>query len=214
MPTTDIKKLKKKGNNLYLRVAKGHFATSHVHSNYYIDVAVQKSSLSEAKAVAEDIATYYKYTSSVIDTILCLDGMEVVGSCLAGKLVRDNAVNTNAKNTIYVVTPESTNASQLIFRDNIVPMIENKHVLILAVSVSSGYTAKMAIEAVRYYGGSVAGVASIFATTDTIADITVKSVFNPNDIPDYATYPSHDCPLCRAGNKVDALVNYHGYSKL
>lgn len=214
MPTTDIQKLKKKGNNLYLRVAKGHFATSHVHSNYYIDVAVQKSSLSEAKAVAEDIATYYKYTSSVIDTILCLDGMEVVGTCLADRLVRDNLVNTNARGTIFVVTPESTNASQLIFRDNIVPMIENKHVLILAVSVSSGYTARMAIEAVRYYGGSVSGVSSIFATTDTISDIPVKSVFNPNDIPDYATYPSHDCPLCRAGNKVDALVNYHGYSKL
>lgn len=214
MPTLDIQKLKKKGSNLYLRVAKGHFATSHVHSNYYIDVAKQKSSLSEAKAVAEDIANYYKYTASVIDTILCLDGMEVVGACLASKLIRDNIVNTNAKNTIYVVTPESTNASQLIFRDNIVPMIENKHVLILAVSVSSGYTAQMAIEAVKYYGGSVSGVASIFATTDDIAGIHVKSVFNPNDIPDYATYPSHDCPLCKAGNKVDALVNYHGFSKL
>lgn len=214
MPTSDIKKLKKKGNNLYLRVARGHFATSHVHSNYYIDVAKQKSSLSEAKAVAEDIATYYKYTSSVIDTILCLDGMEVVGACLASKLIRDNPVNANGNGTIYVVTPESTGASQLIFRDNIVPMIENKHVLILAVSVSSGYTARMAIEAVNYYGGSVAGVASIFATTDKIYDIHVKSVFNPNDIPDYATYPSHECPLCKAGNKVDALVNYHGYSKL
>ena len=72
----------------------------------------------------------------------------------------------------------------------------------------------MAIEAVKYYGGSVAGVASIFATTDNISGINVKSVFNPNDIGDYATYPSHECPLCRAGNKVDALVNYHGYSKL
>ena len=214
MPTSDIQKLKKKGNNLFLRVAKGHFATSHVHSNYYIDVAKQKSSLTEAKAVAEDIATYYKYTASVIDTILCLDGMEVVGACLASKLIRDNVVNTNAKNTIYVVTPESLGGAQLIFRDNIVPMIENKHVLILAVSVSSGYTAKMAIDAVKSYGGSVAGVASIFATTDNIADIHVKSVFNPNDIPDYATYPSHDCPLCKAGNKVDALVNFHGYSKL
>ncbi len=214
MPTSDIQKLKKKGNNLYLRVAKGHFATSHVHSNYYIDVAKQKSSLTEAKAVAEDIATYYKYTASVIDTILCLDGMEVVGACLASKLMRDNVVNTNAKNTIYVVTPESTNASQLIFRDNIVPMIENKHVLILAVSVSSGYTAKMAIDAVNYYGGSVAGVSSIFATTDNISGVHVKSVFDPKDIPDYSTYPSHDCPLCKAGNKVDALVNYHGFSKL
>lgn len=214
MPTSDIIKLKKKGNNLFLRAAKGHFATSHVHSNYYIDVAVQKSRLSEAKAVAEDIATYYKYTASVVDTILCLDGMEVVGACLADKLIKNNTVNTNAHGTVYIVTPESINSSQLMFRDNIVPMIQGKHVLILAVSVSSGYTAKMAIDAVQYYGGSVAGIASIFATQSTCAGLPVKSVFNPNDIPGYATYPSHECPLCRAGKKVDALVNCHGFSRL
>lgn len=214
MPTSDIIKLKKKGNDLYLRAAKGHFATSHIHSNYYIDVAVQKSRLSEAKAVAEDIATHYKYTSTVIDTILCLDGMEVVGACLADKLIKNNTVNTNAHGTIYVVTPESTNASQLIFRDNIVPMIQSKHVLILAVSVSSGYTANMAVDAIRYYGGSVAGIASIFATQSSCGGVAVKSVFDPNDIPDYSTYPSHECPLCKAGEKVDALVNCHGFSRL
>lgn len=214
MPTSDIIKLKKKDNNLFLRVAKGHFATSHAHSNYYIDVAAQKSRLSEAKAVAEDIATYYKYTSSIIDTILCLDGMEVVGTCLADRLVKNNSVNTNAHGTVYIVTPESTSSSQLMFRDNIVPMIAGKHVLILAVSVSTGYTANAAIEAVRYYGGSVAGVASIFATKSEIGGLPVKSVFNPNDIPGYGTYPSHDCPLCKSGSKVDALVNFHGFSKL
>ena len=53
MPTTSITKIKTNQNNLYLRVAKGHFATSSSHSNYYIDVAAQKSRLSEAKAVAK-----------------------------------------------------------------------------------------------------------------------------------------------------------------
>ncbi len=214
MPTSNIIKLKKKGNNLFLRVAKGHFATSHAHSNYYIDVAAQKSRLSEAKAVAEDICSYYKYTGAVIDTILCLDGMEVVGTCLADKFVKSSFINTNAHETVYVVTPESTNASQLMFRDNIIPMIAGKNVMILAVSVSTGYTAKMAMDAVKYYGGQVAGVASIFATTDTIDGFPVKSVFNPNDIPDYGTYPSHNCPLCKQGLKVDALVNFHGFSRL
>ena len=31
-------KLPTKKSNLFLRVAKGHFATSHSHINYYIDV--------------------------------------------------------------------------------------------------------------------------------------------------------------------------------
>ena len=48
-------KIKTARKNLYLRVAKGHFATSNSHSNYYIDVAAQKSRLSEAKAVAEGV---------------------------------------------------------------------------------------------------------------------------------------------------------------
>ena len=46
-------KLPTKKSDLFLRVAKGHFATSHSHINYYIDVTTQKSRLSEAKAVAE-----------------------------------------------------------------------------------------------------------------------------------------------------------------
>ena len=53
MPTTEVFKTKTKRKNLFLRVAKGHFATSYTHSNYYIDVADQKSRFSEAKAVAE-----------------------------------------------------------------------------------------------------------------------------------------------------------------
>ena len=53
MPTTNVYKIKTKRKNLYLRVAKGHFASNHSHTNYYIDVAAQKSRLSEAKAVAQ-----------------------------------------------------------------------------------------------------------------------------------------------------------------
>ena len=48
-------KLPTKKSNLFLRVAKGHFATSHSHINYYIDVTTQKARLSEAKAVAKEL---------------------------------------------------------------------------------------------------------------------------------------------------------------
>ena len=44
-------KLPTNKSSLFLRVAKGHFATSHSHINYYIDVTTQKARLSEAKAV-------------------------------------------------------------------------------------------------------------------------------------------------------------------
>ena len=213
MPTSEIMKIKTKRENLHLRVAKGHFATSNSHSNYYIDVAAQKSRLSEAQAVAEELASFYRH-NTIVDTILCLDGMEVVGTCLADKLTRDEFVNLNAHQTIYVVTPESTNASQLLFRDNIVPMIEGKHVLVLAVSVSTGRTVQTAIDAVNYYGGNVVGVCSIFASVEQCGGHSVNSVFNPNDLPGYECHSPKDCPMCKRGEKIDALVNYHGYSKL
>ncbi|MBE6799839.1 MAG: orotate phosphoribosyltransferase [Ruminococcaceae bacterium] len=214
MPTTEVFKIKTKRKNLFLRVAKGHFATSYTHSNYYIDVADQKSRYSEAKAVAEELCSAYNYSTTVVDTILCLDGTEVIGTCLANELTKNSFANINAHQTVYVVTPEIVNGSQMMFRDNLVHMIQGKHVLVLAVSVASGATAKAAIEAVKYYGGEISGVASIFATVANCGGYTVNSVFNPNDLEGYFAVPAHECPLCREGKKLDALINCHGCSKL
>lgn len=206
-------KIQTKQRNLFLRVAKGHFATSHSHINYYIDVTTQKTRLSEASAVAKELVSYYK-RNTIVDTILCLDGTQVIGTCLATELTREAFVSINAHQTIYVITPEHTTGSQIIFRDNILSAIEGKNVLILAASVTTGYTAQAAIEAVRYYNGRVAGISAIFATVDECMGYVVHSVFDPNDLQDYATYPSHECPMCREGKKIDALVNSFGYSKL
>ena len=211
MPTPNTLKLGTKRKNLYLRVVKGHFATSNAHSNYYIDVAAQKSRLSEAQAVAEELSAYYQ--SIAVDTILCLDGTEVVSTCLADKLTKGSYISMNAHQTIYVVTPEMSNG-QILFRDNIVPMIQGKHVLILAVSVASGNTVHNAIEAVRYYGGIPMGVAAIFATKKNIDGLAIRSVFDPNDLEGYGSYPPHECPLCKNGERIDALINCYGFSKL
>ena len=213
MPTDKTSKLPTKRQNLFLRVTQGHFATSHSHTNYYIDVTTQKTRLSEAKAVAQELLPYYDSTT-MVDTILCLDGTEVIATCLAEELTRGGHVNMNAHQTIYVVTPEHTVGSQLLLRDNLVPMVADKNVLILAASVTTGYTALGAIQAVNYYGGRVAGVCSIFATTDTVGGYTVRSCFDPTHLPDYASYLAHECPYCKGGFKLDALINGHGYSKL
>ncbi|MBQ8371863.1 MAG: orotate phosphoribosyltransferase [Clostridia bacterium] len=213
MPTENSYKIRTKGNNLHLRVLKGHFATSHSHINYYIDVSIQKSRLSEAKAVAQELVSYYN-TNTVIDTILCLDGMQVIGTCLAEELTRGHYTNMNSHQTVYIVTPEHTSGSQIIFRDSIIPMIKGKNVLILAASVTTGFTARAAIEAIKYYGGYVAGIASLFASTDNVMGYKVESVFNLADLDGYASHGSHECPMCQRGEKIDALVNSFGFSKL
>ena len=116
----NLVKLPTKKKDLLLRVAKGHFATSHSHINYYIDVTMQKTRLSEARAVAQELVRHYASTT-VVDTVLCLDGTEVIGACLATELTRGGYVNMNAHQTIYVVTPEHTSGSQLLFRERSAP---------------------------------------------------------------------------------------------
>ena len=199
--------------DILLNVSKGHFATGHSHINYYIDVTSQKFCLSEARKVAIELAREYKlYT--LIDTILCLDGMEVVAACMASEMTKTGYMNINQNQDMYVVTPERTVGSQLLFRENSAPMINGKNVLILMASVTTGYTAKSAIEAVNYYGGKTMGIASIFATIDQLGGLPVRSLFNPKDLPEYASHDAVDCPWCRAGVRLDALVNSFGYSKL
>ncbi len=214
MPTQKTTKIMTNHSDLVLRASKGHFVSSHSHSNYYIDVAAQKSRLSEAKAVAKALCRNYIYNTRIVDTVLCIDGTEVIGTCLADELTKNEIMNINAHQTIYVVTPEMTGSSQLLFRDNIVPMIKDKHVLILAVSVATGNTANAAIDAVKYYGGEVVGMASIFATQTECGGYPVDSVFNPNDLDGYFTVPAHECPLCKEKVKIDALINSYGFSKL
>ena len=66
-------------SNLPLRVARGHFATNHSHINYYIDLTLTKHRLSEARQAAKTLCGAYS-ASTIIDTILCLDGTEVIGA--------------------------------------------------------------------------------------------------------------------------------------
>ena len=206
-------KIRSNSPDLYLDIYKGHFATSHSHMNYYIDIAANKANLRKAAAIANALAEDFRYTEH-IDTILCLDGMEVIGTCLASVLTASDRFNVNAEQDIYVLTPEHTSASQLLFRDNTAPMISGKSVLILAASVVTGYTAESAAEAVRYYSGVPVGVCSIFATITQSNGIPVKSVFDPKDLEGYIYSPAVHCPMCKRGQKITALVNSFGCSAL
>ena len=196
-----------------LRLARGHFATNHSHINYYIDITYHKTRLSEAKDSAYELVSNF-INDTPVDTILCLDGTAVLGTCVAEELTKTGFRTINMHQTIYVVEPEYNANSQIIFRDNIKPMIQGKHVLILMASVTTGYTANRSIEAIKYYGGNVCGVAAIYRAIDEIGDYPVRSVYSVADLPDYESYDYRDCPYCKAGKKIDALVNSFGYSAL
>ena len=209
----ELKHLPSQRGNVPLRYAKGHFATNHSHINYYVDITFQKTRLSEAKSVAKQLVTKFNSTT-LVDTILCLDGTAVIGTCLADELTKTGFQNMNLHRSIYVLEPEYNANSQMIFRDNIKHMIKGKHVLVLMASMTTGFTAKRSIEAIGYYGGYVAGVAALYSAVRDTGGYPVASVYTLNDFPDYASYDYRECPYCKQGIKIDALVNSFGYSEL
>ena len=208
-----LTEIEKRPGSAPLRYATGHFATNHSHINYYVDITYQKTRLSEAKAVARELMPNFD-TTTIVDTILCLDGTAVIGTCLANMLTKGGFQSINRHQTIYVVEPEYNANSQMIFRDNIKPMIKGKHVLVLMASMTTGFTAKRSIEAIGYYGGYVAGVAAMYSAVKEAGGYPVASVYSLSDLPGYASYDYRECPMCKAGKPIDALVNSFGYSAL
>ncbi|MDD3429686.1 MAG: phosphoribosyltransferase [Oscillospiraceae bacterium] len=199
--------------SLPLKVVPGHFATNHSHVNYFLDMTTLKTRQNEAAEVAQTLVQQY-IAGTVVDTIVCLDGTQMIGAFLAQELTKAGFHSINAHETIYVVTPEYNSNSQLIFRDNIIPMIQDKNVLILMASVTTGITVRKSAECVTYYGGKVQGISAIFSAVNTVDQYVINSVFSTLDVPQYNTCAPADCSFCKAGKKLDALVNSFGYSKL
>ena len=195
-----------------LRVAQGHFATRNSHTNYFIDVTRQQSCLQEAEAVAQQLAQRLPY--AMVDTILCMDGTRVIGTCLARQLSQPGSGRVNEGREIYLLRENMSSGGQLIFRDNARFMLEGKNVLILLASITTGSTVEKGMRCVRYYGGNVAGVASIYSHVKEVDGVQVMSLFNTGDLPGYASYAPQECPLCKQGLDVDAVVDTFGYSAL
>ena len=91
-------KLPVKKGNAPLRIAKGHFVTKHSHINYYVDITYQKTRLSEAKDSAYQLVSNF-IAGTPIDTILCLDGTAVLGTCIADELSKAGFRTINAHQT-------------------------------------------------------------------------------------------------------------------
>ena len=196
-----------------IKVMEGHFATCNSHINTYIDMSTVKTRHNNSRETAKVLAAEY-LTNTMVDTIVCLDGTEVIGAFMAQILADSSHMSMSYKNNISIITPEFDQMGQILFRDNNQRMIRDMHVLVLAASITTGKTISKALESILYYGGTVCGVASIFSAVRRVAGIEVKTIFTSSDLPNYRAYAPHDCPMCKQGKRVQALVNSYGYSKL
>ncbi|MCD8196273.1 MAG: orotate phosphoribosyltransferase [Lachnospiraceae bacterium] len=196
-----------------LKVVPGHFVTSHSHINYYVDITTMRTRQNEAEAAARLLARKYK-NNTIVDTIICLNGCEVIGAYLAQQLSEAGIMSMNAYRTIYIMSPEQDINGQMILRDNTKPMVLNKNVLILSTSITTGVTLDKAIDSVEFYGGRVQAIASIFSMITEARGIEVTSIFDAKDMSGYASFDARDCPMCKAKQKIDAIVNGFGYSRI
>ena len=95
----EIKKLPVRRGKVPLRFAQGHFATNHSHINYYVDITYHKTRLSEAKDSAYALVSQF-INDTPVDTILCLDGTAVLGTCVAEELTKSGFSTINQHQTI------------------------------------------------------------------------------------------------------------------
>ena len=198
-----------RNRRISIGIIPGHYATNHSHVNYYVDMTAIKTSLKMAKEAAYELAS--NYGSTYIDTIISLEGTEVLGAFLADSLSQ-NGINLGKD--INLVTPELNAVNQMLFRDNTQKMIWNKKVLLLISSASTGKSINRAIDCLQYYSGDLVAIGAIFSAIDQVNGIEVRSLFTEKDLPSYDNYHANECPMCKKGIKVDALINSFGYSKL
>lgn len=199
-------------DRVFIHVMPGHFISASNHINYYIGTSDVKHNHEVSVDTAMLLAEYYATNDIHVDTVLCLYETQALGAYLAHELARPNMLDPNPDQCVFVVGPEYDASGNLIFRDNLRRMINDKNVLVLISCITSGRTVERAMESVSYYGGTTVGVASVFSAIDSIDGIAVNSIFTKNDIPGYAAFSSHSCPLCQQGLPVDAIANGYGYS--
>lgn len=195
--------------HIKLDVIPGHFATNHSHVNYYIDMTKIKTNHKMAKRCADVLAS--KFVGTPVDTIVCLEGTEMLGAFLA-EAIASNGINSG--NDIRVVTPELNSNNQMIFRDNIQSAIWGKNILLLISSASTGKTINRSTECITYYNGKITGIGAIFSAIENLDGTEIHCVFDDEEIPTYTTSASSCCEMCKNGQKVDAIVNSFGYSKI
>lgn len=191
----------------------GHFVTSHSHINYYIDLTSMKHHHMMAREAGIALAEIYAYDRSV-DTVICMDGSEVIGSFLAQKLSKNEMLSMNKLKDIHIVTPILNTNAQMIFFENLLPMVTGRNVLLLISSVTTGKTLHRLFQCVNYYGSKVVGVCALFSALKEVDGVRIDHLFSAADIPGYQTYSYRDCPHCVGNIPIDGLVNSYGITKV
>ena len=76
--------------NLEISAFRGHFATRHSHNSHYLDITRMKHEYGMAADAASILVQHYIYEKQ-IDTIVCMDGSEVIAHSSRGGSLKTTA---------------------------------------------------------------------------------------------------------------------------
>ena len=196
-----------------IKVIPGHFATANAHLSHYLDVGTLKFNALVARNVAQELAIPF-LSSTLIDTIVCMENTHVIGAYLAEELLREGTSVINSDGDINIVAPKHDVNGRLIFHDSEIEWITNRRILLLVTTVSSGRTLEKALECLDYYNGKIVGISSLFMSSLENREQQIQTLFTADDIPGYKTFASGECEMCSAGIKLEAIVSSDGYTKI
>ncbi|MCL2879036.1 MAG: phosphoribosyltransferase [Treponema sp.] len=202
-----------KNPKISVHVAPGHFATGSAHRSHYIDIFEIKSSSSVARNAAREMAIPY-LANTLVDVIVYMDGTEILAAYLADELLQSNSGVINPDSEIHIVTPMISADGHFIFYQNVQEMIQNKNVLLVVASMSTGATARCVLNCLEYYGATITGISAVFTAVPEIDGKEIHALFSTEDIPDYRYCIPSECEMCREGKKLDAVFTSEGYTEL
>ena len=202
-----------KNRAISIKVTCGHFTTINSHTSHYLEMSEMKFNTVAARGIAQQLALPY-LSDARVDTIVCMDGTEIIAAYMAEELRRYGTSMIYLDKEIYAVTPMHRGNGQLIFHQSVQRMIQGKQILLLVATVASGKTILSAMDCLAYYCGELAGVSAIFSSMPEMNGQGINALFTSDDIPNYRFYDLADCDLCKAGRRLDAIVNSEGYSKV
>ncbi|MBQ2545037.1 MAG: orotate phosphoribosyltransferase [Clostridia bacterium] len=201
-----------KGNrHIKLNIYPGHYATSHAHVDNYFSMADIRTNCAMAEEAAREIAKQFRYTP--VDTVISLEYTQIISAFVAKEL-SSSGRDINSGADIHVVTPQINSNNQLMFPSDMQPFVTDKNVLLILSTVSTGRSLARAAECVRYYGGKLAGIGAIFSAIEESGGMPIQSIFHRSDLAAYNSWRSDECPMCKAGRKIDGLVTTGGYTKI
>lgn len=203
-----------KNERIFIHAIKGHFVSASSHLNYYIGTSDIKHNHAVSVDAAVLLSEYYRHRDIDVDTVLCLYETQALGAYLAHELARPSMLRPDAGEEVYALGPEYDMSGNMIFRDNLKRMIEDKKIVLLISCITSGKTVRRAIESANYYGGNVVGISSVFSAEKEVDGIEINTLFTPQDIPGYKSSSPSACALCKDGVAVNALINGYGYSTI